>query len=97
MIILGVNFNSTALALNSDELVYMLKGRDWKVTASGFYSDWKDGVLTMFDPSISAFINKNEVENRAFGGEANLIYTMSPFVLDFGLAYVKSKAIDSRK
>jgi len=80
------------------ELIYIYKKKDFKVTANGFYSLWKNGIVTINndDPEYSNFEFKivNEGENSSFGGELNLFYSLEPFAVNLGCSYVKSKALD---
>lgn len=77
------------------ELIYMYKEKEWKLTVSGFYSYWQNGVVTKFDTSGNAtFIN--EGKNDSYGGELDLFYKINPFAIDLGFSYIKSKAIDEQ-
>ncbi len=77
------------------ELIYVYKGKDWKLNLSGFYSYWKNGVITKFDESGNASFT-NEGKNDSYGGEVTLFYTINPFAFDLGFSYVRSKAIDAQ-
>ncbi len=70
------------------ELIYMLKEKKWKVGINGFYSLWKDGIVI----ENQQYVNKKE--NRSFGGEATLFYSLEPFAIDLGFSYVKSEELD---
>lgn len=80
------------------ELIYIYKEKNWKASVSGFYSFWKDAIISVMlpdDPDNYQITYINQGENQAYGGEVNLYYTFSfPVSIEMGFAYVKSMALD---
>ncbi len=81
--------------IDAYELIYMYKTKTFRFSVNSFYSLWKDGIISEYVPATDIYLQVNEGENRSYGGEMNLFYSMDPFAFELGLSYVKSKAIDS--
>ncbi len=81
------------------ELIYIYKGKDWRVTLNGFYSSWTNGIViepyTQNAAEAGVFAEfTNSGKNRAYGCEANLFLPFDPVAFELGGSYVKSTAID---
>ncbi len=87
------------------ELILMHKEKKWKAVLNGFYSKWKNGIITEFNNNIGAIMtgaegpynNVNKGENESYGGEGSLFISFEPFAIDLGLSYVKSKALNVKR
>ncbi len=82
------------------ELVYIFKGKDWRLSVNGFYSNWKNGII-LEPQSISDAVatgyplkTSNSGKNRAYGCELSLFYPVDPFAVELGGSYVRSTALD---
>ncbi len=81
------------------ELIFMYKTKNLKFIINGFYSKWKNGIVSEFDFDLYAVTNlpmvrTNKGENRSYGGECNVFYSFQPFAVDLGFSYVKSTAFN---
>ncbi len=76
------------------ELIFMLKGKKWKSTVSGFYSLWKNGIIAqpVESSTLAKYVNKGE--NTSYGCELSLYLSADPIAAEGGFSYIKSKALD---
>lgn len=87
------------------EIIVMHKEKKWKAIINGFYSKWKNGIISEFNNNLAAVMSGEEApynsvnkgENESYGGEFSIFYTIDPFAIDLGLSYVKSRAIDVKR
>ncbi|MCU0821617.1 MAG: TonB-dependent receptor [Spirochaetes bacterium] len=87
------------------ELIFMHKGKKWKVTINGYYSKWENGLTIDLNNNILEIIAENEWpfntvnkgKNTSYGGEGSIFYSFEPFAVDLGISYNRSKALDVTK
>lgn len=79
------------------ELVYLYRDEVWKFGLTGFYSNWKDGIVgEPFDDPEERYhtMYDNRGDNRAYGIEATLFRQIDVFAIDLGVSWVKSESLD---
>jgi outer membrane receptor for ferrienterochelin and colicin len=80
------------------ELAYLSRGDHWKLSTTGFYSKWKDGITwkpVTGDPDGFTSAYDNMSESRSYGCEVNGSYSFTSIgiITDFGFSYVKSETL----
>lgn len=83
------------------ELIYTQKGIGWRISASLFYSIWKDGIgVTTLEEPVTQYGNEyntkyeNTEKSESRGTEIDAFLSIDPFVIDLGFSYVVSKQLD---
>lgn len=77
------------------ELNYIYKGQTWKLNLAGYYSLWKNAIISERAPSGPGSKYYNKGENEAMGSEMNLYYSIDPVAVELGFAYAVSRALDA--
>ncbi len=77
------------------ELIYIYKRHDFKLNITGFYSQWKDAIVVVRNPPAPDNF-RNSGKRDSYGLEFSMIYEFKPFMIDTGLSYIKSRAIDAQ-
>lgn len=78
------------------ELIYIFKTGNFKINLTGFYSYWSNAIIGIRPTPGALARYENKGENDSIGGEMNLFFSLDPFAIDLGFAYVSSRAIDAR-
>ncbi len=84
------------------ELIYMCKGKTWKMNATLFYTRWKNGIVLSQNPAFDpgdptkepSDIFSNTGKSLSYGAELESIYSKGRWVYDLGFSYVRSEARD---
>ena len=78
--------------IDTSELVFLHQARKWLLQASVFHSDWRDGIVSVANPSgVEPFIFTNLAKNNSHGITARTSWQGDAWLFNVGTSWVRSE------